>query len=164
MARRLATIRDHAASGLAGRRAFTFLEVAIAVAILGILLAVAAPRWADAVGRHQARGAARRLAADLRLVAVRADAKSASIRVEFYPALHEYCVLGTADPDAPGADYRVNLKRLHGAALAAVDFGGQTSVTFNGFGVPDAPGSVTLQAGGQVAVVSVDAAGRVSGP
>lgn len=164
MARRPDRTGIRAAGGAARRRAFSFVEVAIAVAILGILLAVAVPRWAAAVGRHQARGAARRVAADLRLVAARADAKSASIRVEFHPALHEYSVPGAANPDAPGVDYRVNVKRLHGAVLAAADFGGQTSVTFNGYGVPDAPGSVTLQAGGHDAVVIVDAAGRVSGP
>lgn len=143
---------------------FTFVEIAIVVLIAGILLSVAYPKWVAHSADHRARAAARRIAHELRLASTRADSISQPILVEFLPASSEYRVQGWTNPDHPDAEYRVSLANAHGATVVAASFGGEPSVTFNGFGIPSAAGSVTVQAGNAQASVSMDAAGRVTAP
>jgi len=147
-------------------RGFSLLEVLLVLAIIGVSAAVAAPRYALALGRYRADLAARRIVADLRLAQAHAKASSAPRTMSFSPAAGQYQLLNVPAPDGKPGDYTVVLSAApYHAELMSVDFNGGTQVVFNGWGLPNAGGAVVVSAGSlQRTVVVEGATGRVSVP
>lgn len=79
-----------------------------------------------------------------------------------------YTVTGLRDPDrAVGTDYQVTLSREPYLAILGpitigagpvVSVGGSASISFDGFGVPNASGSIVVGVGSLTRIVSIDAA------
>ena len=61
-----------------GRSGFTLIELVMVLAIIGLITAIAAPRYAASLARYRAESAARRVAADLALARREAAASSSS--------------------------------------------------------------------------------------
>jgi prepilin-type N-terminal cleavage/methylation domain-containing protein len=138
------------------RRAFTYVELIMTLALLAVLVAMAAPRFAEATARYQAESAARRIAADLALA--RSEARLAgSSRAVIFDNL-QYRMPGVASLDRKPGDYRVNLEatpyRVH--ALTA-QLGGDATVIFDPYGVPDSAGTITVRVGRWTRTISIDA-------
>ena len=127
---------------------FSLLELVLAIAVLGVVAAIAVPRYAAATDRYRARSAAGRVAADLDLARRTARATGTSCAVTFTVASSAYALAGIADFDGRGGDYHVSLAAPpYSARILSADFGGATTVTFNGYGIPDRGGTIRLQVG-----------------
>jgi prepilin-type N-terminal cleavage/methylation domain-containing protein len=137
---------------------FSLIELVLVLAIAGVLFAIAAPRYGQSVDRYRAEIAARRIAADLLLAKTRARTASHSQSISFNSATGTYTLPGESDADHPSETYSVNLtKAPYRASLAAVSFGGTAVLTFNGYGVPNFAGSITVRAGSSQRTVAVAA-------
>jgi len=129
-------------------RGFTLLELLLVLAIVGVITAIAAPRYHASATRYRAEAAARRVVSDLTLARSRARASSASRTVIFSVDSDQYTIVGVRHPDRPSEDYRTVLSaEPYKAQIVSAAFGGSEKVTFNGFGVPDSGGGVVVQAG-----------------
>ena len=151
-------------AGIRSRAAFTLIEMVIVVLIMGIMAAVAAPRFSDSLCRFRAEAAARRIAADLTLASQQAEAGEADRQVQFSLPANSYSLPGYMDPDHPDIEYEVYLSKTgHPANLVSCDFGGDSFVTFDMYGKPQNAGTVVVQSGGDQKTVRVNGTtGRVT--
>lgn len=145
------------ANTILSRKAFSLLELVLVLAILGILAAMAVPRYGTAVARYQAEMAAKRVVADLALARARARITSTQRTVAFTPAADQYQLPGVADLKNSAADYLVDLSaRPYHANLLSADFGGDGTVIFDGYGAPDSSGQVIVQVGDVQKIIALD--------
>ena len=129
------------------------------MAIVAALAAIAVPRFGNSIARHRVEAAAARIAADLGLAQKRAVMTSTAQVVTFDPGSNSYTLKGAPHLDRAASAYVVDLgAEPYGAALATVDFGGDTEIVFNGYGLPlnGAGGSVVIQVGSHFRTVTVD--------
>ena len=147
-----------------GRPGFSLLETVLVVIIIGALAALAAPRYANSISRYRAVAAAQRVAADLAFARDRAMTGGAQRVVVFAPAAGQYEILDMAGLDNPSADYVVKLHAgPYHAELVSADFGGDATVRFDAYGLPDDGGQVVVQAGHfQKTIVLNAASGKAS--
>lgn len=144
-------------------KGFSLLELLLVLAIVAVVAAVAAPRYGRASGRYRADLVARRVMADLRLAQSCAKAASSSRTVVFSTAPGGYRLLSIPAPDGAPGDYTVTLSaEPYRADLTNASFDG-SQVIFDGWGLPNQGGTVTLAAGGEQRTVVVDGVtGRIS--
>ena len=136
---------------------FSLLEVVLVMAIMVILAAIALPRYADAVVRHQAELAAQRVVRDLHQAQSWAKTRSASCTVSFAVATSEYQLIGVPSFDGNPGDYNVNLSHdPYDAKLISADLGGDSQVVFDGWGMPDSGGTIVISSGSEQRTVVVD--------
>lgn len=137
---------------------FTLVELLLVMVIVGAVAAVAVPRYARALVRYRLDAAARRVAADLTVARATSRHTSTETSVVFDPATCRYQLLnvkgsgGVSDPvvDLSAEPYRVS------EILA--DLGGDATVKFNGWGLPDGGGTIVLRIGPAQKQVVLDAA------
>jgi len=133
------------------------VELTIVVLIIGIMVTVAVPRFADTLSYHRAEAAANRIEADLKLARQRAIASSSSQVIVFTNGGDKYTLSGVEDLDHPSLQYEVVLSEApYHASLNSVSFGAASQITFNGFGVPNSGGTVVIQSGQYVKTITVD--------
>ncbi len=153
----MSVVRSSASRGPDRRRGFTLAELLLVMVILGMLTAIAAPRYSGFIARRHVEAAARRVAADLSLAQRRARSSSASQAVNFNVPGDFYELPGVSDPDHKSLAYKVSLgDEPYRATIVSADFGGTADVTFDGYGVPDSGGWVTLGVGTYRKTVTVD--------
>ena len=141
-----------------GRRAFTLVEVVIVVGIIAILSAIAIPHYAGIIQRYRADAAARRIINDLAMVQSRANTTSTSQTIVFSTAASQYSVTGMADPTGSTTTYTVRLQDApYNSRLVSANFGGDSQLSFDGYGVPNRGGTLVLRAGDVERTVAVDA-------
>ncbi len=139
-------------------RGFTLVEVVIVVLILGILAAVAAPRFAGALHRARAEEAAKRIQVDLGYAREKAISSSSPLTVSFTPLTDDYTIPVLADLNRPGRQYAVALNSSpYNAALVSATLGGDGDVQFDRYGIPDSGGTITVESGGYQQTVTVNA-------
>ena len=139
-------------------RAFTLIELVLVLVTIGILAAVAAPRYARSLASYHVRCAARRLAEDLALTAAEARAASAARTVSFDVSAHIYTINGLNGIDRVGT-WTVRLRdEPYASTISSVDLGGDASISFSGHGVPDSGGTIVLRCGEFTRTVTIDAA------
>jgi Tfp pilus assembly protein FimT len=129
----------------------------ITVLIIGILAAVAAPKFSNSVQRLRAESAAKRIKANLGFARQNAVSTSSSQPVQFSPATNGYTLPGMADLNHSSQTYSVDLAAApYNAVLVSATLGGDSDVQFNQYGQPDSGGMVTVESGGFQQAVSVD--------
>lgn len=139
------------------RVGLTLVEIVMVLAIMGIIFALAVPRYAGAICRFQVDTASRRLIRDLTTARERARAQGANQTVAFTVASDTYEVTGLAGLDG-SADYTVDVSdKPYNASITSADFGGESSIVFDGYGVPASGGTIVLESGGYTKTVVVDA-------
>ncbi len=143
---------------------FSLVELVVVAAVLALLAALAIPRYARSVARWRAESAARRIAADIALAQRQARITSASQSIVFEVAGSAYTLVGMTHPDYPAQTYTVKLgAEPYLATVTSADFGGDSTLIFNGYGLPDSGGEVRISAGGLLYRVWVNAdTGRVN--
>ena len=128
------------------------------VLIIGILAAIAAPRFNSSLARQRVEGAARRIVMDLALAQRYAKRSTINQTVQFDSSTHEYSLVGMPHPDLASLEYGVSLTEdPYGAVVVSADFGGDEELVFNVYGMPDSGGSVVIRVGDQIRTVTVDA-------
>jgi type II secretory pathway pseudopilin PulG len=135
------------------------VELVVVVLIVAILAAAAVPKYADALNRFRADAAARRIVADLAAAQARARAASTSLSIVFTlpPSGSRYQVVGMKDPDRPAAAYTVDLADSpYLATLRSASFGGDATIVYNGYGIPDSGGSIVVYCGQYVKTITID--------
>jgi len=126
------------------RYGFSLVELVMVITVIGLLAGIALPRFSNSVARQRAQTAAKRIAADLSLARQRAIYTSAGQTVTFSGAT--YSLTGMQDLDHSTAAYKVNLaKAPYEAEVVSVDFGGDTEVVFDIYGMADSNGSVVVR-------------------
>ncbi|MGD8453716.1 MAG: prepilin-type N-terminal cleavage/methylation domain-containing protein [Phycisphaerae bacterium] len=136
-------------------RGFTLVELVFVLAILAIVAAIAVPRFANAATRQRVEVAAARVLHDLELAQRHARLTSAAVTVTFTAATDSYALNELDDLDHPGQVYTVKLgESPYEVSLHNVTFGGSTTLTFDGYGVPSSDGTLMLGAGPYRATIS----------
>jgi len=126
--------------------------------LIGILAAVAAPRYVQTLSQHRADAAARRIVLDLELARRQAEMTSTDRTVTFDTVVEEYQLVGLDRLDRRAGDYTVRLgDETYGSDLVSADLGGDAQIVFSGYGLPDSGGTVVVQSGGVQRTVLVDA-------
>lgn len=148
------------------RCGFTLIELVLVIAIMLVIAAIAAPRYSAAVERYRLETAARRVAADISLARAIAMASGASQTISFDCAAGTYVVSGTNSFERPNRSYVVSLgQEPFRAGIQSADFGGSSTLTINGYGLPAAGGRVDLNGASGAKSVLVDGTtGLVSFP
>jgi prepilin-type N-terminal cleavage/methylation domain-containing protein len=136
--------------------AFSLFELVIVMAIVGIISAIAIPRYSSSLDNYRASFAARKIAADLAMAQSSARAASASRTVTFSTQT-SYSVSGVSALDGAAGSYAVDLSADPFHASCTVNFAGTSQVTFDGYGHPSNPGSITVTSGRATHSITVDA-------
>ncbi|MFQ5492211.1 MAG: Tfp pilus assembly protein FimT/FimU, partial [Phycisphaerae bacterium] len=125
--------------------------------IVSIVAAIAVPRYGQAMGRYHIKLAAARVAADLTLA--RRQAKLTSTAQRFVVNADSYSMPNVAHVDRSSGTYAVDLSaEPYGAGILTVNLGGDGELVFDGYGVADTDGSVTVGLNGQYVTVTLDSA------
>ena len=154
---RASVVRPSPRRGIRG--GFTVIELVIVVLIVSIMAAAAVPKYSDSLLRYRADVAARRIAADLATARARTRATSSSQTIAFTvpPAGNRYQIAGMKDPNGFTTTYTVDLAVApYRATLKSVNLGGDTSLVFNGYGIPDSAGTIVVQAGRFTKTITID--------
>jgi prepilin-type N-terminal cleavage/methylation domain-containing protein len=146
------------------RYGFSLLELLLVLTIISTLTAMAIPRYQTSIARYRADLAAQRIVADLTQARTSAKTASASRTVTFSVAGNSYAIPQLSSLNGGSGRYSVALsERPYQVGLTSVNFGGDTEITYNGWGLPDSGGTVILAIGTEQRTVTVDSeTGRAS--
>lgn len=138
--------------------AFTLIELTIVVVILALVAAIAVPRFAGAAVRARVSAAADRVAADIRLTRTEAMKVSTVRKISFDSLTLQYTIAGVRHLDTAAGNYVVKLaEEPYLISTLKVDLGGDNTLVFDGFGVPDSGGTIELLSGAYKRTVTVQA-------
>lgn len=129
-------------------RAFTLIELVIVIVLMGVLSAVAIPRFASASTRYRVDAAVQQIIADLNVTAALANRGSAAHTVFFEPDDELYTLVGQSSLSNPAVDRVVDLSgEPFGVNLLQVTFGADTELAISGHGLFMDSGQLTVAAG-----------------
>ena len=158
MTGRIAHPPDNPRTTARHRRGLSLFELGMTLAIMGVIAAIAMPRYAGAISRYRVDLAARRIAADLAMAQNRARVTGSTRTVTFTPKTATYVLASVADFKTVGSDYTVKLSESpYQAAINSVDLGSDGVIVFNGYGYPDSGGSIVVSSGSNQKTVAVNA-------
>lgn len=137
---------------------FTLVELVLVMIIIGVIAAIAMPRFAQATARQQLDAAANRLVSDLEKAQHHARSTSNQVTLSFDTRDNSYSFT-----PAFGTAYTVQLDEPpYQVTMPVAEFNGATTVSFNGFGIPSESGAVKLATGSGTAVITLGADGRAT--
>lgn len=129
------------------RAGFTLVELAVVVALLAVVAAIAAPRFASASARARLDAASSRVVNDISITAASARAASASRQMVFNTLEDQYVMMGVPSRGAfvnrsvrlSGQPYETN--------LVSASFDGSPLLSMNGYGLAEFSGAINLAVG-----------------
>lgn len=130
------------------RRAFSLAELVVVIAIIGIVSATAIPRFSSSLAKKRLTAAVQRLQRDFRTTRDRAIQLSAPQLIRFDEAACTYR-LTPGSRATPGADVRTVClsDEPYKISQLKVTVTPNSTLAFDGFGVPDQGGVVTMVLG-----------------
>ena len=159
-------MHSHAPGRQASRQiaGFTLLEVAMVLTIIGILSAIAVPRYVGFVTGQRADAAARRITIDLAMAQQNARVTSQSRTVSFDVGLDKYEMPGIPDPENAGSDYTVYLaKEPYTATITEAEFDASPDLVIDGYGVLQSNGSIVIRVGSYQRTITLTPGASVHG-
>lgn len=142
----------------AGAHAFSLLELTVVLSIVGVIAAIALPRYGNSLARFQVDSAAGRVAADINFARQRARQTSKAQQVVFDIAGNTYHLPGVPDLANPALVYTVRVAASPFLAkVLSADFGGTPTLEFDGYGTPKSGGSVQVGVGSFTRTIVLDA-------
>lgn len=136
---------------------FSLIELVLTTVIVGVVAAMAVPRYADALARYHIEGAARRVVADIDHARNRAEASSGDVAVYFDIANSTIRVPGLPSLTQPDVEFSTVLAdEPYHTRMTGADFNGNARLDFNGYGKPAAGGTIVLRSGGLTRTITVD--------
>lgn len=140
----------------AKRPGYSLLELVVVISIMAVIACVGSLRYVSAMGVHRAQRTAQSIAADLEAARHAARSRSTSVTIVFDTSTHTYTITGLPNPSSPGSAYTVSLNNGNlQSTLTAASFGGDATLIFNAYGMPDSGGSLTVSSGGTAQTVTV---------
>jgi type IV fimbrial biogenesis protein FimT len=144
------------------KNGFSLLELMIAIALMAIISAFAAPKMADYMAERRLRGAARMVMSDLMMARQRAVSQNNAFRVIF-TGDHTYTILD--DDNGNGASDAGEASEVKDIQTDYYDvtFGASANPTFSSRGTATLGTTITLTSSrtGEARYVKVAATGRV---
>lgn len=138
------------------RRAFTLLELVTVVVILGVMSAIAIPRFGDFSHNMSLDAADRQIRVDIERARRRAIESGTSVTVAFLPAQERYAISALPSIDRSDQTYGVRLgEEPYEVDLVSADFAGTLNLTFNAYGEALYDGTVTIALAGETRSVTV---------
>jgi len=139
------------------RTGFSLIELVLVIVIVGVVGAIATPRYTSSLMRYRVDRAARQVVADLGFARMDARIGGAPLTVVFSTTTDTYQMVGVTDLNNPGIDYTVDLSRSpYYAQIVQANLGGDNQVIFDGFGAVDSGGTVVIQVGQTQKTVVLD--------
>jgi len=136
--------------------AFTLLELVMVIVIVGIMAAMAVPRFAGHLARTRVDAAVTRVSADIKAAKRRAKLAGQSQTITFDVANGTYTVATWTSLKDSSDAYVVSLADApYEATISSIDLGGDAAITFDGYGEPDSTGYVAVQVGPYVRKVNI---------
>lgn len=145
-------------------RAFTVIELIFVLIIISIMAMLSVPRYANFLAEQRASAAANRIAIDLAMAQRRAKFSSTTQTFKLDLNNNDYSLIDMQDPDHPTNPYVVTLSdEPYLAEIVSLDLGGATKIVFDGYGVPDTDGTITIRSGNRQKKITLDGqTGRVT--
>jgi Tfp pilus assembly protein FimT len=147
------------------RRGFTLVDVSVTVLLIGIMSAVAAPQFGSMMLEYRVEAAARKIAGDLNYAARSARNRAEPITATFQQGTQNYSIDVLQDPNHPTVAWTIALSDsgFENCIVSGLSLGGDSEITFDIYGRPDASGTVTVSSGSTTQLVSIDqATGKAS--
>lgn len=147
------------------RRAVSLVDLVVTVLAMGILSAVAAPKFAGALSGYQVETAAQQIVADLNYARKHAIQNSSEYTVTFTVSPAQYELEGINSLNGGGQPFLIVLSdEGYDVTFASVDIDGETDVTFNEYGMaftgsPQAAivsAEIVVRSGSDTRTVSID--------
>jgi Tfp pilus assembly protein FimT len=121
------------------------------------MAAIAMPRYGRSIARYRVNLAAQRVIADLDYARNRARQTSYTITVNVQTGSNTIVIPNISGLRVAGESYMTAYADdPYRVTLANSDFGGNETVLFNGYGIPNSGGSVDVQAGSLSITVTLD--------
>ncbi len=141
------------------RPAFSLIELTLVLAIIGIMTAIAIPRYGSAQATFRVRSAAQRLATDLQHAATLAAAKSTSVAVVFLSDGTGYTTVVDPAVTARVESVVVLTDPPYVSSITMASLPAGNRITFDGFGRPDVQTTIVVTSSGHTAFVLLDDTG-----
>jgi type II secretory pathway pseudopilin PulG len=119
------------------RAATSMIDLVICVLVMGIMAAVALPKFSSAVASLRCEAVAKRIASDLNYARRMSMQTSLETEVGFRNFPAGYDMLNVESPIRPNKQYVVNLSDIDSAVgLTSFSFDGKSKLKFNAYGRP----------------------------
>lgn len=152
---------------MSGRAGFTLVDLVMVLLIMGVITAIAVPRFGAGMSRYQVEGAARRVVADLEWARAEAMSQNESIEVQFEFQTHRYVLKGVESIKHDSVDNTVALSQEPYNAQIISAFGKTIgdvthSIFIDAYGQPDQTGTIEVKVGSDSRFIVLGANGKAA--
>lgn len=138
---------------------FSLVELVVVMLVLGVIAAIAAPRFGYASATFRLEAAIQKIEADLQYASQMARSQSRTVAVVFNPANDSYRISGVDSPLGGTGDYTVDLSQPpYEVDIADVRFSGGLANMFriDGHGAPLNAGVIRVEVGPNARLIGVE--------
>jgi Tfp pilus assembly protein FimT len=145
------------------RAAYTLMELVIVLLTVGILAAVAAPKYTESLASFRLEAVTHRIMGDIKFARRTAQENSATQVISFNTVANSYTLTGVTNIDSRSQTFTFSLSQSeYECRLVSSAFNGTAVLSFDVYGRPLYSGTVVVECGGTTKTITVNDAGQVS--